>query len=247
VYLHRTVAHKALTMRPGLALVFRFVIWISTGIKPREWAAVHRRHHAFTDVEGDPHSPILLGFWRVQLTNAALYRRIARDGETIRRYARDLPPDRLDRVLFDRAWVGLGLGVTALCLILGWQWGLLAAFVHATSYLALNAAINAVGHTFGARTYENSATNNQWLALLTGGEGWHNNHHAAPTSARLSHARRQLDPGWWLISLFRVLRLGTIRHETPKLLAGAGAPLAVQLDPMAEVAPPSAVGATLPD
>jgi stearoyl-CoA desaturase (delta-9 desaturase) len=223
VYLHRTVSHRALTMRPGLALAFRFVVWVTTGIKPREWAAVHRRHHAFSDVEGDPHSPVLLGFWRVQLTNAALYRRVARDGETVPRYARDLPPDGWDRVLFDRAFVGLGAGVAALCLLLGWQWGLLAAAVHTVSYLMLNGAINAVGHTFGRRSYENNATNNQWLAWLTGGEGLHNNHHAAPTSARLAHARGQIDPGWWVISALSALRLARVRHESPKLLAAAGA------------------------
>src|ERR1700744_3928717 len=79
VYLHRTLSHKALKLSFGVELFFRFLIWITTGIQPREWAAVHRRHHAFTDVEGDPHSPLLLGFWKVQLTNAALYRRTARD------------------------------------------------------------------------------------------------------------------------------------------------------------------------
>ncbi len=223
VYLHRTVTHRALSMKPGLAVVFRFVIWVTTGIKPREWAAVHRRHHAFTDVEGDPHSPVLLGYWRVQLTNAALYRRCARDGETVQRYARDLAPDRLDRVLFDHAFVGLGMGIASLCLLLGWQWGLLAAAVHTVSYLMLNGAINAVGHSFGRQPYENQARNNQWLAWLTAGEGLHNNHHAAPTSARLAHGSGQLDPGWWVISAFTALRLARVRHESPKLLAGAGA------------------------
>jgi len=223
LYLHRTVAHKAITMKPGLALVFRTVLWLTTGIKPREWAAVHRRHHAFSDVEGDPHSPVLLGFWKVQLTNAALYRRCARDGETVQRYARDLPRDRWDRILFDHAFVGLGIGIASLCLLLGWQWGLLAAAVHTVAYLGLNGAINAVGHAFGRQPYDNKATNNQWLAWLTGGEGLHNNHHAAPTSARFAHASGQLDPGWWIISTFSALHLASVRHDSPKLLAGAGA------------------------
>jgi stearoyl-CoA desaturase (delta-9 desaturase) len=223
LYLHRTVAHRAVSMKPGLALAFRFVIWLMTGIKPREWAAVHRRHHAFTDVAGDPHSPVLLGYWRVQLSNAALYRRCARDGETLQRYARDLPPDRLDKALFDHAFVGLGVGVASLCLLLGWEWGLLAAAVHTVTYLMLNGAINAVGHSCGRQTYDNGARNNQWLAWLTGGEGLHNNHHAAPTSARLAHAGRELDPGWWVIVALSAAGLVRVRHSTPKLLAGAGA------------------------
>src|SRR5665213_1849836 len=94
VYLHRYAAHKALTIVAPVSLVFRTLIWLTTGIKPREWAAVHRRHHAFTDVEGDPHSPLLLGLWKVELTNAYLYRKAARDGVTVNKYAKDLPPDK---------------------------------------------------------------------------------------------------------------------------------------------------------
>ena len=72
IYLHRALSHRAITLRPWVRAVFRVLIWLMTGIRPREWVAVHRKHHAFTDVEGDPHSPVLLGFWRVQLTNAIL-------------------------------------------------------------------------------------------------------------------------------------------------------------------------------
>ncbi|MCU1495324.1 MAG: fatty-acid desaturase [Acidimicrobiaceae bacterium] len=220
VFLHRAVSHKALTVTPGVRFVFRFLIWITTGIRPRQWAAVHRRHHAFTDVEGDPHSPLLLGFWRVQLTNANLYRKVARDGATVQRYARDLPADRWDTVLFDHALVGLGIGVAILCVSLGWQYGLLAAAIHTLTYLALNAAINAFGHVVGRQPYANTARNNQWLAWLTAGEGLHNNHHAAPTSARLSLAHGQLDPGWWLIRILAWRRLATIRLEQPRFLQG---------------------------
>ena len=102
-------------------MVFRVLIWLMTGIRPRQWVAVHRKHHAFTDVPGDPHSPVLLGFWRVQLANAALYRKVARDGVTTQRYAKDLPPDRWDKLLFDHAFLGLGIGIGALCLVLGWR------------------------------------------------------------------------------------------------------------------------------
>lgn len=225
VFLHRSVAHKAVTLARPVRFAFRFVTWMVTGIRPRQWAAVHRRHHAYTDVEGDPHSPVLLGFWRVQLTNAALYRRCARDGETVQRYAKDLPPDRWDKVLFDNAFIGLGIGIALLCLLLGWPYGLLAAGVHVVSYLLLNGAINAVGHSFGRKRYPNTATNNQWLAFLTAGEGLHNNHHAAPTAARLAHTRFEIDFGWWMIRFLAWRRLATIRLSAPKLahLAGVAA------------------------
>ena len=216
-----------MTIRPSAQVAFRILIWLMTGIRPREWVGVHRKHHAYTDVEGDPHSPVLLGFWRVQLANAVLYRRVARDGVTVQRYAKDLPPDRWDKLLFDHAFVGLGIGIAALCLIFGWQLGLIVAAVHAVSYLALNAAINAIGHSFGNKSYPNTAFNNQWLAFVTGGEGLHNNHHAAPTSAKLALGRRELDPAWWVIRLMVRAKVATVRltetrfvSKSPRALSG---------------------------
>jgi stearoyl-CoA desaturase (delta-9 desaturase) len=174
---------------------------------------VHRKHHAFTDVEGDPHSPVLLGWVRVQLTNVALYRKVANDPEQVNRYAKDLPPDKWDRYMFDHALVGLAIGIGFLCVVLGPVWGLVAAAFHAVTYLALSGAVNAVGHHFGRKPYENSATNLQWLAFLTAGEGLHNNHHAAPTSAKLALRRPEIDPAWWFISVFRRLGWVTIRLD----------------------------------
>src|SRR5919206_4957854 len=78
VYLHRTLAHRAVTLRPTVAFVFRLVTWITTGLRPREWVAVHRLHHAHTDEEGDPHSPQLMGYAKVQFGNPYLYRKAAR-------------------------------------------------------------------------------------------------------------------------------------------------------------------------
>ncbi len=217
VYLHRALAHRALTLRPPAAQAFRFVVWVTTGIRPRQWVAVHRKHHAFTDVEGDPHSPVLNGWVKVQLTNVAMYRREARNPRTIERYARDLPPTRLDRLFYDHAMVGLGLGVAALCAVAGWKVGLLAAVVHVNVYLAGSAAVNAIGHHFGRRPYDNNAGNLQWLAFVTAGEGLHNNHHAKPTSAKLSHRWFEIDPGWWLIKTLTWLRLARLR-----VMSGAG-------------------------
>ena len=157
---------------------------------------MHRRHHAFTDEPGDPHSPWLEGFWTVQVGNVVLYRRSARDGETVDRYAKDLPRDRWDRILFDHSLLGLGVGIGVLSLIFWGDWMLvaIAAAVHVVTYLALNSAVNAVGHTYGSRSFDGLATNSQWLAFMTGGEGLHSNHHAAPTSARLSFRPRRVRP-----------------------------------------------------
>lgn len=223
VFLHRTLSHRAITMSPGLRFACRFVIWITTGIRPRQWVAVHRKHHAFTDVEGDPHSPIIEGFAKVQAGNVVLYRRAAHDEETISKYARDLPADRWDKVLFDHALVGLALGIAALYFVFGEDWVMtaVAAGVHTVTYLGLNSAVNAVGHTYGRRPFTGLATNSQWLAWLTAGEGLHSNHHAAPTSARLSFRRREIDPGWWFVSVGQRCKWLTVRHEQPRLAAGA--------------------------
>jgi stearoyl-CoA desaturase (Delta-9 desaturase) len=222
VYLHRTLSHRAITMRPWLAAVFRPILWITTGIRPREWVAVHRKHHAYTDVDGDPHSPKLLGWPAVQFGNIGLYRKVASDPQQVRRYARDLPQDRWDRVLFDRAWLGLAVGITFLVVVFGPLVGLLAAGIHAGMYLGLNAAVNAITHTFGKQPYDNTATNLQSLAFLTLGEGLHNNHHAAPTSAKFSLKKGEIDLAWPLIATWRRLGWVTIRHEDAKLKQPAG-------------------------
>jgi stearoyl-CoA desaturase (delta-9 desaturase) len=214
VYCHRALAHRALVLRRPAVEVFRFVQWITTGIRPRQWVAVHRKHHAYTDVPGDPHSPVLLGWLTVQRSNVALYRREAANPATLAKYARDLPRDRLDRWLYDRAIPGLALGTGLLVVMLGPLVGLLAAFVHMNLYLAGSAAVNAIGHHFGRRPYPNGAGNLHWLAVFTAGEGYHNNHHGAPTSARLSRHWYEPDLGWWIIRALVIVRLASLRAMT---------------------------------
>jgi stearoyl-CoA desaturase (delta-9 desaturase) len=147
----------------------------------------------------------------VQIRNLAMYRAAAHDQENIDKYAKDLAPTAWDRWVFDRSWLGLLLGTTLLCVIFGWRVGLLAAFIHVNYYLAGSAAVNAIGHHFGRRRYDNSATNLQWLALVTAGEGLHNNHHAAPTSAKLAHRWYEIDPGWLVIKPLTWMRLANVR------------------------------------
>jgi len=222
IYLHRTLAHKAVTLSPATTAVFRVITWMTTGIRPRQWVAVHRKHHAHSDEEGDPHSPVLLGFNKVQFGNLFLYKRAAGDPALVARYARDLPGDAWDRVLFDHAILGLGIGIAMLCVILGPALGLIAAGAHAVAYLLLCAAVNAVGHRFGRRPADGTfAGNSQWLAFLTAGEGLHNNHHAAPTSARLAMRKGEIDFGWWVVALLERAGWATVRHHRPAMARAA--------------------------
>jgi stearoyl-CoA desaturase (Delta-9 desaturase) len=223
IYLHRTLAHRALSVRRPVDHVFRFLVWITTGLRPRQWVAVHRKHHAFTDVEGDPHSPVLLGWWTVQRRNVALYRAEARNPETLARYAKDIPETKLDRALYNHGILGLAVGTTILCLLFGPVVGLLAAFIHMNLLLGSNAAVNAMAHHFGRKPYPNGAGNLQWLAFLTGGEGLHNNHHAAPTSAKLSHRWYEIDPGWWVIKTMTIFGLAKVRLSELRLKGHAAA------------------------
>jgi stearoyl-CoA desaturase (delta-9 desaturase) len=213
VYLHRALSHRAITLSPGLTSVLRVITWVTTGIRPRQWVAVHRKHHAHTDVEGDPHSPVLEGFAAVQFGNVGLYRKVAKDDAQVARFARDIPADRWDRVLFDHALVGLSLGVVLMWVIWGPLVALVAAGVHTVTYLLLNAAVNAVGHMWGSQPYPNTAHNSQVLALLTSGEGLHNNHHHLSTSPRLSMQRGEVDPGWWFITMARRFGWLTLRER----------------------------------
>jgi len=210
-YLHRALAHRSLTVHPVADVLFRAVLWLTTGQDRREWVAVHRKHHAFTDRDGDPHSPVLRGFWHVQFLNAYYYAREASHPETIRRFAADIRPDWLDRAVFSRGWTGLALGTALLCLILGLGPGLIAAGLHAVLYvLVLAPLINGLGHWRGAKNFGNTAYNSRVLAWMTGGESLHNNHHAHPRSPRFSARRLEFDPSWVVIRALAAVKLVAI-------------------------------------
>lgn len=208
IFLHRTATHRALTLHPAVAWLFRLSLWLTTGIATKEWVAVHRKHHAFTDQEGDPHSPMLMGFWSVQLGNVFHYVKEAKNKDVVARYARDIHEDVWDRLFFNHGIPGLLVGIAALCAVLGLGWGLLAASVHAVMYVfVLSSSINGLCHHVGYKNFDNTATNLRLLALVTGGEGLHNNHHGYPRSPKFSCRASEIDPAWPLIKLLIALRL----------------------------------------
>jgi len=208
IFLHRTATHKALKMRPAVEEMFKFALWMTTGLLTKEWVAVHRKHHAFTDEEGDPHSPALEGFWRVQLGNVFYYMREVKNTDVVERYARDIKESWADRTLYKHGWLGLAIGTALLCTILGLWWGLLAAGIHAVMYVfVLSSSINGLCHHVGYKNFDNTATNIRFLALLTGGEGLHNNHHGFPRSPKFSWRASEFDPAWPVIKLLVALKL----------------------------------------
>ena len=208
IFLHRTATHRALELHPAAEVLFRAALWITTGITTREWVAVHRKHHAFTDEVGDPHSPHLAGFWSVQLGNVFHYARSARQPEILEKFAHDIKDDWWERTFFRYTLVGPALGVVGLCAVMGIGWGLLAATLHGVIYVfVLSSSINGLCHYYGYKNFENTAMNIRVIALLTGGEGLHNNHHGYPRSPKFSLTATEIDPAWPVIWLLIKCRL----------------------------------------
>src|SRR5437867_11233331 len=98
IYLHRAKTHRGLEINPALGLLMHLELSLFTGIVPREWVAVHRKHHHFSDKEGDPHSPYLLGLWQVFWGNYFFYKREIKNPGTIAKYTPDYRPDVIDRI-----------------------------------------------------------------------------------------------------------------------------------------------------
>jgi stearoyl-CoA desaturase (Delta-9 desaturase) len=215
IYLHRSATHRALTLHPVAAWGFRLAVWLTTGIVPREWVAVHRKHHAHTDEEGDPHSPLLVGFWKVQLGNVFYYVKEARNPETVATYAKDMQgSDIWDKIAFNYGGAGLIVGTAIQCAFLGW-WGLFASVFAGFLYVfVLSSSINGLCHYFGYKNFDNTAGNFRSVALLTGGEGLHNNHHGRPRAAKFSVRKSEIDPAWPVIRTMELLGLAKVAKAT---------------------------------
>jgi stearoyl-CoA desaturase (delta-9 desaturase) len=212
MYLHRSLTHRGVEFHPWVAFFMHLEIMLFTGISPREWVAVHRKHHHFSDQEGDPHSPRLLGMWKVLFGNVIYYRRESKNLGTIRKYTPDYHVIFLDRI--PKLNFGALGGLAAFMLMFGWIWGAAAWAFHSVAYILLNSTINSVCHTLGYRNYDNPATNLKWVAWLTGGEGLHNNHHEFPASAVFSQRKFEVDPAWPVIRFLETLRLARIKKES---------------------------------
>ena len=201
VYLHRYSAHRALTLHPAAQHFFRFWLWLTTGMITKEWTAVHRKHHALTETEEDPHSPRIHGLAAIVFEGAEYYRRGATP-DTLRRYGKGTPDDWLERRLYTpHTSVGVGLMLIidlALFGVLGLTvWAVQMLWI---PFLAAG-IVNGVGHFWGYRNFEcpDAATNFAPWGILIGGEELHNNHHTYPNSAKLSVKPWEFDLGWaWI-------------------------------------------------
>lgn len=219
VFLHRHQAHHALELHPAASHFFRLWLWLTTGMKTREWAAVHRKHHAKCETAEDPHSPQVLGINRVLWGGVLLYVKEAAKRDTIERYGQGTPDDWLERNLYSR-FVLLGLTLTGVTdvILFGIVPGVLI-FVSQIAWIPFWAAgvINGIGHYWGYRNWstEDASTNIVPWGILIGGEELHNNHHAFVLSARLSNKWYEFDIGWMYIRILEALGLATVKRLAP--------------------------------
>ena len=219
LFYHREQAHRSVDLHPALRHFFRFWLWMNTGVITREWVAVHRKHHAMCEVEGDPHSPRLVGLKTVLLQGAELYRKEARNRDTVEKYGRGTPDDWVERNVYSR-WPSAGIALLfAVELFLFGAPGITLYGVQLITMPLLAAGIiNGLSHSKGYRNFETEdGSTNLWpLAVFIAGEELHNNHHAFPSSARFSQRPWEVDMGWLHLRLFAALGLARIRRVAPR-------------------------------
>jgi stearoyl-CoA desaturase (delta-9 desaturase) len=229
VFLHRHQAHRALDLHPIASHFFRFWLWMTTGQVTKEWASIHRKHHAKCEQPEDPHSPHVHGIKTVLLQGYELYRAEAANLETMTRYGHGTPNDWLERNLYSRfSTLGVALMLVIDLALFGAAG--LAVWAVQMMWTPVMAAgiINGAAHYWGYRNFEapDASTNISPWGILIAGEELHNNHHTYPTSAKLSVKPYEFDLGWAYISVMQVVGLAKVKKRPPKAAFGAIRPVA---------------------
>jgi len=219
IFLHRHQAHRALDLHPIVSHFFRFWLWLSTGMVTKEWTAVHRKHHARCETEEDPHSPQVFGLPKVFWEGAELYRKESRNAQTLEKYGRGTPDDWLERHVYTGS---SKMGIVTMFILNVLLFGPIGITIWAVQmiWIPLFAAgvINGIGHFWGYRNYESpdASTNIVPWGILVGGEELHNNHHAFPSSAKLSSKPWEFDIGWLYIRSFEIMGLAKVKKVAPE-------------------------------
>jgi stearoyl-CoA desaturase (delta-9 desaturase) len=224
LYFHRDQAHRSVDLNAAVRHFCRFWLWMNTGASTREWVAVHRKHHAHCEQEGDPHSPRLFGLKKVLLEGAELYRAEARNPETVEKYAKGCPDDWLENNVYHNpngSYFGIWLMGIADLVFFGVPGIIMLALQLSNMPLLAAGVINGLCHAKGYRNFEtDDDSTNLWpIGLFIAGEELHNNHHAFPTSARFSMRRHEVDMGWLHLKALVFFGLAKIRRvaSTPEL------------------------------
>ena len=214
LYLHRSQSHLSVEFHPVIAHFMRFWLWLTTGQVTRQWVAIHRKHHVYSDKPGDPHSPHVYGIWTVFLKGALLYHSASKDTDMVKQYSKGTPDDWIENNLYTpHSRIGIAL-MLAINLALFGAWGFLVWGIQML-WIPFWAAgvVNGIGHWFGYRngTTADQSRNLGNLGIVIGGEELHNNHHLSPGSAKLSRRWFEFDIGWLYIRTLEILKLATVR------------------------------------
>ncbi len=220
IFLHRAQAHRALDLHPIVSHFFRAWLWLTTGMVTKEWVAIHRKHHAKCETVEDPHSPVIHGHWGVLRFGVDLYRKEAKNAETMTRYGHGTPDDWMERNVYARyTWQGMGVSLLIFLALFGviglTMWCIQLIWIPVTAA----GIINGTGHHWGYRNHhtEDASTNIVPIGIIIGGEELHNNHHAYGASAKFSNRWYEFDIGWLYIRVMQMLGLATVRKVAPTL------------------------------
>lgn len=214
LYLHRGQAHRGIEFHPILEHFMRAWLWLTTGMVTRQWVAIHRKHHRYSDQEGDPHSPHVYGIRRVFFRGAGLYHSASRDADMVKQYGVGTPDDWVEQNVYTKhSRVGILLMLLIDLVIFGLPglliWGIQMIWIP----LWAAGVINGLGHWWGYRngeTKDHSRNISPW-GIIIGGECLHNNHHLDPANPKLSRRWFEFDIGWMWLTVFRLLRLARLR------------------------------------
>jgi len=204
---HRLLSHRSFKVPQWLARFFATCGALSAEYGPITWAGIHRQHHKYSDTNEDPHD-MNKGFWWSHI--GWMFVDVPAEKEAYR-YTADLRKDSYFRWL-DKYFLLLQIPLGFFLFSLGgWSYVLWGIFLRLAVVYHVTWLVNSATHTWGERPYdtEDSSRNNKWVAVLTFGEGWHNNHHAYPSSAKQGLQRGQIDLTWYHIVVLKKLGLAT--------------------------------------
>jgi fatty-acid desaturase len=205
---HRLLTHRGFKTYTWVEYLMTICGTLALEGGPIAWVATHRIHHQNTDKEGDPHSPNDGGFWAHMgwiVTGKAMHSNTAE----LLPYVPDLRKHKFHVWISKFHWVPLAILAVILTLTAGWAVMLWVIFLRTIVGLHSTWLVNSATHMWGSRRFHttDTSTNSFWVAILTFGEGWHNNHHAAPQAARHGIAWYEVDVNWYGIATLRALGL----------------------------------------
>jgi stearoyl-CoA desaturase (delta-9 desaturase) len=214
LYLHRSQTHRGVTFNPVVNHFFRFWLWLTTAMVTKQWVAIHRKHHQYSDVEGDPHSPKLFGIKNILFRGVYYYYVTAKDARMTLSYGKGTPEDWIEKNIYSKYnYAGVCLMLIINIVLFGWIGPIIWLIQMLWIPFWAAGVINGIGHWFGYRngTTRDNSHNILPIGIWIGGEELHNNHHLDPANPKLSKKWFEFDAGWFYIKLLEKLKLAKLK------------------------------------